>query len=45
MQIIVNGTKKEVSVSEEFLKGTFLETLYEWFDENDIYVKFNKDGG
>lgn len=45
MVIIINGTKKKVSVSDNYLEGTFLETLYEWFDDNDIYVEFDKDGG
>jgi hypothetical protein len=45
MKIIINNTEHEVNVSEEFLEDTFLETLYDWFDYNNISVEFDKYGG
>tara|TARA_R100001463_G_scaffold7536_2_gene24047 strand:- start:1823 stop:1960 length:138 start_codon:yes stop_codon:yes gene_type:complete len=45
MVIIIDGVKTEVKFTEEQEKGTFLETLYEWLDLNDIDIEFNKNGG
>ncbi len=45
MVIIIDGVKTEVKFTEEQILGTFLETLYEWLDLNDIDIEFDRDGG
>ena len=43
MKIIIDGIETEVKVNDEFLEGTFLETLYEWLDSNDIEIEFEEE--
>tara|TARA_B100000530_G_C15901037_1_gene465405 strand:+ start:1386 stop:1574 length:189 start_codon:yes stop_codon:yes gene_type:complete len=43
MKIIIDGIETEVKVNDEFLEGTFLETLYEWLDSNDIHIEFEEN--
>jgi hypothetical protein len=42
MKIIIDGIETEVKVNDEFLEGTFLETLYEWLDSNEIDIEFEE---
>tara|TARA_B100000287_G_scaffold172603_1_gene162784 strand:- start:374 stop:520 length:147 start_codon:yes stop_codon:yes gene_type:complete len=43
MKIIIDGVETPVKVNDEFLEGTFLETLYEWLDFNDIDIEFEEE--
>ncbi len=43
MKIIIDGVKTLVKVNDEFLEGTFLETLYEWLDSNEIDIEFEEE--
>jgi len=43
MKIIIDGIETEVKVNDEFLEGTFLETLYEWLDSNEIDIEFEEE--
>ena len=42
MKIIIDGVETLVKVNDEFLEGTFLETLYEWLDSNEIDIEFEE---
>jgi hypothetical protein len=43
MKIIIDGVETLVKVNDEFLEGTFLETLYEWLDSNEIDIEFEEE--
>jgi hypothetical protein len=43
IKIIIDDVETEVKVNDKFLEGTFLETLYEWLDSNDIDIEFEEE--
>tara|TARA_R100000657_G_C4560616_1_gene29831 strand:+ start:199 stop:339 length:141 start_codon:yes stop_codon:yes gene_type:complete len=40
-----NDACKEVYFDDHYLENGFLETFYEWCDDNGIDIEFDENGG